>query len=296
MSNSTFATYHPIINFGFFCGVIGLGIFLMHPVFLAVGMAASLIYALMLGGKGTLKFFLSFMLPVILLIIVINPLFNHRGETILFYLGNNYVTFEALAYGMCIAFMLASVIMWFSCYNGIMTSDKFIYLFGRIMPAISLIFSMVMRFVPNYKMQIKKISDAQKCIGRDVSNGTVMQRARHGAKIISVMFTWALENAIDTADSMRSRGYGLKNRTTFSIYRFDRRDAAAGIVMLAAACVVIAGAASGKCSIEFYPNIVMTEMDPFGIAVYASYFVLCFFPIAIEVKEVLTWRLMQSRI
>lgn len=296
MSNSTFVTYHPMINFGFFCGVIGLGIFLMHPVFLAVGMAASLIYALMLGGKGTLKFFLSFMLPVILLIIVINPLFNHRGETILFYLGNNYVTFEALAYGMCIAFMLASVIMWFSCYNGIMTSDKFVYLFGRIMPAISLIFSMVMRFVPNYKMQIKKISDAQKCIGRDVSNGTVMQRARHGAKIISVMFTWALENAIDTADSMRSRGYGLKNRTTFSIYRFDRRDAAAGIVMLAAACVVIAGAASGKCSIEFYPNIVMTEMDPFGIAVYAAYFVLCFFPIAIEVKEVLTWRLMQSRI
>lgn len=296
MSNSTFATYHPIINFGFFCGVIGLGIFLMHPVFLAVGMAASLIYALMLGGKGTLRFFLSFMLPVILLIIVINPLFNHRGETILFYLGNNYLTLEALAYGMCIAFMLASVIMWFSCYNSIMTSDKFIYLFGRIMPAISLIFSMVMRFVPNYKMQIKKISDAQKCIGRDVSNGTVMQRARHGAKIISVMFTWALENAIDTADSMRSRGYGLKNRTTFSIYRFDRRDAAAGIVMLAAACVVIAGAASGKCSIEFYPNIVMTEMDHFGIAVYAAYFVLCFFPIAIEVKEVLTWRLMQSRI
>ena len=296
MSNSTFATYHPIINFGFFCGVIGLGIFLMHPVFLAVGMAASLIYALMLGGKGTLKFFLSFMLPVILLIIVINPLFNHRGETILFYLGNNYLTLEALAYGMCIAFMLASVIMWFSCYNSIMTSDKFIYLFGRIMPAVSLIFSMVMRFVPNYKMQIKKISDAQKCIGRDVSNGTVMQRARHGAKIISVMFTWALENAIDTADSMRSRGYGLKNRTTFSIYRFDRRDAAAGIVMLAAACVVIAGAASGKCSIEFYPNIVMTEMDPFGIAVYAAYLVLCFFPIAIEVKEVLTWRLMQSRI
>ncbi len=296
MSNSTFATYHPIINFGFFCGVIGLGIFLMHPVFLAVGMAASLIYALMLGGKGTLKFFLSFMLPVILLIIVINPLFNHRGETILFYIGNNYVTFEALAYGMCIAFMLASVIMWFSCYNSIMTSDKFIYLFGRIMPAVSLIFSMVMRFVPNYKMQIKKISDAQKCIGRDVSNGTVMQRARHGAKIISVMFTWALENAIDTADSMRSRGYGLKNRTTFSIYRFDRRDAAAGIVILAAAVLVIAGAASGKCSIEFYPNIVMTEMDAFGIAVYAAYFVLCFFPIAVEVKEVLTWRLMQSRI
>lgn len=293
---STFATYHPIINFGFFCGVIGIGIFLMHPVFMTVGLLASLVYALMLGGKETFKFFLCFMMPVVILIIVLNPLFNNRGNTVLFYLGSNSVTLEATAYGMCIAFMLASVMMWFSCYNRIMTGDKFVYLFGRIMPAMSLIISMVMRFVPNYKTQAKKISDAQKCIGRDVTNGTFKQRARHGTKIVSVMFSWALENAVDTADSMRSRGYGLKNRTTFSVYRFDRRDATAGIVLLVTAAVVIMGAIMGKCSIEFYPNIIMTEMDAFGIAVYVAYFVLCFFPIAIEVKEVLTWRLMQSKI
>lgn len=294
--NGTFTTYHPVINFGFFCGVIGIGIFLIHPVFLAVGMAASLIYALMLGGKGTLKFFLCFLMPMILLIVIVNSLLNHRGETILFYLGGNNVTMETVIYGLCMALMLSSILMWFSCYNKVMTSDKFVYLFGRVMPAISLIFSMVMRFVPNYKMQVKKISDAQKCIGRDVSNGSMMQKAHHGIKIISVMFTWALENSIDTADSMRARGYGLKDRSTFSIYRFDRRDMTAGIIMLVSACTVITGAVIGKCSIEFYPNIIMTELDTFGIIVYAAYFVLCFFPIAVEVKEVLTWRLMQSKI
>ena len=294
--NSTFATYHPIINFGFFCGVIGIGIFLMHPVFMAVGMVASLIYALMLGGKETFKFLLCFIVPVSVLIIVLNPLFNSRGSTILFNIGENSITLEAAVYGMCMAFMLASVMMWFSCYNRIMTGDKFVYLFGRIMPAISLIISMVMRFVPNYKTQAKRISDAQKCIGRDVTNGTFRQKARHGVKIVSVMFSWALENAIDTSDSMRSRGYGLKNRTTFSIYRFDRRDATAGTVLFVAMSVVIIGALMGKCSIEFYPNIIMTETNAFGIAVYAAYFVLCFFPIAIEVKEVLAWRLMQSKI
>lgn len=293
---STFSTYHPIINFGFFCCVIGIGIFLMHPVFLAVGMTASLIYALMLGGKGALKFFSCFLLPMILLIIVINPIINHRGETILFYIGNNYVTYEAVMYGVCTGFMLASVLLWFSCYNKIMTSDKFVYLFGRIMPAISLIFSMVMRFVPNYKMQVKKISDAQKCIGRDVSDGTFMQKARHGIKIISVMFTWALENAIDTADSMRSRGYGIKDRSTFSIYRFDVRDTVAAVVLFISAAIVITGAALGKCAIEFYPKIIMTDLDALGIVVYAAYFIMCFFPIYVEVKEVLIWRLMQSRI
>lgn len=294
--NSTFATYHPIINFGFFCGVIGIGIFLLHPVFLAVGMAASLIYALMLGGKGTLKFFLCFLLPMMLLVIVINPWINHHGMTILLYTKHNYITLEAIVYGAVTGFMLASVLLWFSCYNKIMTSDKFVYLFGRMIPAISLIFSMVMRFVPNYKMQIKKISDAQKCIGRDVSNGTVKEKAYHGIKIISLMFTWALENAIDTADSMRSRGYGIKDRTTFSIYRFDRRDTAAAIFLLVMAGIVLIGAAFGKCSIEFYPYIVMADMDAFGILVYAAYFLMCFFPVAVEVKEVLTWRLLQSKI
>ncbi len=294
--DSTFATYHPIINFGFFCGVIGIGIFLLHPVFLAVGMAASLVYALMLGGKGTLKFFVCFLLPMMLLVMIINPLINHQGMTILFYLKHNYITLEAIVYGIVTGFMLASVLLWFSCYNKIMTSDKFVYLFGRVIPAISLIFSMVMRFVPNYKMQIKKISDAQKCIGRDVSNGSVKEKAHHGVKIISVMFTWALENAIDTADSMRSRGYGVKDRTTFSIYRFDRRDTVAGIFLLAMVGIVLVGAAFGKCSIDFYPYIVMADMDAFGILVYAAYFLMCFFPVAVEVKEVLTWRLLQSKI
>lgn len=296
LNNSTFTTYHPIINFGFFCCVIGIGIFLLHPVFLAVGITAALIYALMLGGKGTLKFFLFFLVPMMLLIMIVNPLLNHRGETILFYIGHNYVTMEAVVYGIVLGLMLASVLLWFSCYNKIMTSDKFVYLFGRIMPAISLIFSMVMRFVPNYKMQIKKISDAQKCIGRDISDGTVKEKARHGIKIISVMFTWALENAIDTADSMRSRGYGIKDRSTFSIYRFDRRDTAAGIFLLAMAAIVVAGAAAGKCAIEFYPTVEMAGTDPFGILVYIAYFLMCFFPVAVEVKEVLTWRLLQSRI
>lgn len=293
---STFSTYHPIINFGFFCCVIGIGIFLMHPVFLAIGMAASLTYALMLGGKGTLKFVLIFLVPMILLMVIINPLVNHQGETILFYTKHSYITLEAVLYGVSTGFMLASILLWFFCYNRIMTSDKFVYLFGRIMPAISLIFSMVMRFVPNYKMQIKKISDAQKCIGRDVSDGTIVQKARHGIKIISVMFTWALENAIDTADSMRSRGYGIKDRSTFSIYRFDRRDTVAGIVLILTAAVMLIGACLGMCSMEFYPQLIMADMSAFGIAVYAAYILMCFFPIIVEVKEALTWRLLQSRI
>ncbi len=293
---SAFSTYHPIINFVFFCAVIGIGIFLLHPVFLSIGMAASLIYGIMLGGKGTLKFFLCFLLPMTIVITLINPLLYHQGNTVLFYLGENAFTFEAMVYGILTGFMLASVLLWFSCYNRIMTNDKFTYLFGKLIPAISLIFTMVMRFVPNYKMQITKISDAQKCIGRDVSNGTLKEKIRHGIKILSIMFTWALENAIDSADSMRSRGYGLKDRSVFSIYRFDGRDKIAAIGLVVLTGLVLTGAATGQCAIEVYPQITMAKANGWGLIVYAAYCGLCFFPIIIELKEVITWKRLQSKI
>ena len=73
------------------------------------------------------------MLPAILLTALINPIFNHEGVTILGYLpSGNPVTQESVIYGICAALMIVSVICHFSCYNEVMTSDKFIYIFGKI--------------------------------------------------------------------------------------------------------------------------------------------------------------------
>ncbi|MEG1317234.1 MAG: energy-coupling factor transporter transmembrane protein EcfT, partial [Oscillospiraceae bacterium] len=80
-------------------------------------------------------------------------------------------TLEAIVYGFASAALLASVMCWFSCYNAVMTSDKFVCLFGRIIPSLSLLLSMCLRFVPKFKAQIKEVSNAQRCVGRDASNG-----------------------------------------------------------------------------------------------------------------------------
>ena len=132
-----------------------------------------------------------------------------------------------MLYGAAAAVMLASVVLWFSSYNEVMTSDKFVYLFGRVIPALSLVLSMSLRFIPKFKAQMQTVSEAQACIGRDTKNGSVLRRVGNAVKIFSTLVTWSLENAIETADSMRSRGYGLPGRTAFSIYRFDDRDKAA---------------------------------------------------------------------
>ena len=84
------------------------------------------------------------------------------------------------------------------------------YLFGRVIPALSLVLSMTLRFVPLFRRQLEVVRQAQFCIGRDASCGSVWQRVRRAVTIFSIMVTWALENAIETADSMKSRGYGLR--------------------------------------------------------------------------------------
>lgn len=293
---SVFSTYHPIINFIFFCIVIGINIFMMHPVYLGITAAGAFTYALMLKGKNILKFVLVFLIPVTAIAAVINALTNPRGETVLLYTQYSQITLESVVYGVLTGVMLSSVILWFACVNQIMTSDKFTYLFGRIIPSLSLIFSMVMRFVPHFRNRIKKIYESQKCIGKDVGEGRLIQRILNGVNIISILFTWSLENSVDTADSMKSRGYGMKNRSSFSIYRFDRRDCMVLTFLVAVSAVTLTGVAMGASHIEFYPCIDMAGFDEGALCSLAAYVMLCFFPVAAEIKEVILWRYSQSKI
>ena len=297
MANDSFSTYHPIVNFAYFTLVILFTMFFMHPVALGVSFLCAFSYALYLNGLKWLKYSLIYMLPMLVFAALINPAFNHEGASILAYFPNgNPLTLESITYGIAAAFMFVSVICWFSCYNKIMTSDKFIYLFGKIIPALSLILSMVLRFVPKFKAQLEAVSNAQKCIGRDVSNGNILQRIKHGLRILSIMVTWMLENSIETADSMKSRGYGLSGRTAFSIFTFGERDKLALLIILGAGLYVLAGGFFGALYYRFYPTMKGSSLNLYNLSVFAAYAALCLTPLAINFREDRKWKYLQSNI
>ncbi|CAH1057812.1 energy-coupling factor transporter transmembrane component T [Paenibacillus pseudetheri] len=292
----SFSTFHPFVNFLYFVVVLLFSMVFMHPIFQVIALISAVIYSFMLKGKKAVRFNLLYMVPFLLFMAIMNPVFNHQGVTILFYLNNgNPITKESILYGVAAACMFVTVIIWFSCYNIVMTSDKFIYIFGKILPALSLIFSMVLRFVPRYLAQIKVISNAQKCIGRDVTQGNLLARARNGITILSIMTTWALENAIETADSMKSRGYGLPGRTSFSIFRLDARDKVALLIMTGLIAIVAVGAAMGANTMRYYPSIKASAISPFSILVYIAYFALCMIPVLINMVEAMKWKSIESK-
>lgn len=290
-SRDTFSSCHPIVNFLYFGLVLVFTMCFAHPLARAVSLAGALCYDLYLNGKKAAGFTLKYMVPMLLLTAILNPTFSHEGVTILWYFPNgNPLTLESILFGGAAALMLVAVVLWAACYNAVMTSDKFVYLFGRVIPALSLVLSMTLRFVPKFRTQIHSVSEAQRCVGRDISNGTLFQRMKNGVTILSIMVTWTLENAIETADSMRSRGYGLPGRTAYSIYRIDERDKMA-LLWLGFCGVTIIGAwIAGGFYWNWYPRIRSVPFLPIVVFFHLVYLALCFTPLAMDLWADWHWK------
>lgn len=290
-NRDAFSGYHPVINFLYFGLVLIFSMCLRHPVCLLISLLCALMYSAQLRGARVAVKSLGYLLPVMAMTALINAAFNHAGMTILTYLpSGNPLTLESILYGVAAAMLLASVIVWFGCYHEIMTSDKFVYLFGRIIPALSLVLSMTLRFVPKFQAQIHTVSEAQRCVGRDASSGSTLQRTRNAITILSIMLTWCLENAIETADSMRSRGYGLPGRTAFSIYRFDSRDRIALIWLSFCGFYIAAGWMAGGLEWKYFPNIAGAAATPMTMSFPFVYLLLCLTPVWLDMQEERRWK------
>lgn len=288
-----FKGFHPAVNFTFFCVSIIFSMIFMHPMCLVLSCLASLCYLTMLKGIKALKKKCGLLFCVVLVCAAVNPLFNHRGVTTLAYLpSGNPLTLEAIVYGAVGGMMICTVIFWFGCYNNVMTSDKFICLFGNIIPSMSLVLSMTFRFVPKFKNRLKDVADGQKAVGKSVENGGVIERLRCGMNIFSILVTWCMEDAIETADSMKSRGYGTEKRTAFSVYKFDGRDFATTVVIMVLSAIIIFGVTTGNFKFSYYPVISSVKFNVFIIA----YFALVNIPVVIEIWEDIRWKYLKSKI
>lgn len=291
-----FAEYHPFVNFIYFVFVIGFALLLIHPLAQAISLACAVCYCVSTEGKKSVSFLFRICLPMILLTAFINPAFNHEGTTILLYFRNgNPLTLESILYGLSAGTMLVTILLWFASFHRVMTSDKFIYLFGRVLPALSLVLSMSLRFVPKFTAQMSTVAEAQRSMGRDISGGSLWSRMKTAVVIFSIMITWALENAIETADSMRSRGYGLKGRTAFSIYRLEERDKYALVWFGFCGLFLLAGYMLTAFGFRYFPNIRYVALDRTTIPFYCVYFGLCITPVIQGIREEQKWKTLYSK-
>lgn len=285
-----FDSYHPAINFIFFATVITMTISFNQPIFLVVSYLCPFIYSIKLNGVRAVVFNML-LIPFIILYTLIYSGYNHFGitELAINFIGNK-ITLEAVITGMVIGVQLASVLMWLSCLHKLVTSDKVIYLFGRLSPKLSLFLSIFLRMVPRIKEKARKINMAQKCIGKGINQGNFFVRIHNFIRLISMVITWAMENFVETSNSMRSRGHELKNRTAFSIYRFDYRDRAVVISLFSCISIILVGVLFDQTRIIYNPEIVMNKITSLSFVFYGVYAALCLMPLALQIYYEIMWR------
>ena len=294
MKNDAFSGFHPLVNFIFFVAALGLTMFIQQPVYLLISMISGCAYLLYLQGKKEFLRQVGYLVPILVMMAVMNPMFNHEGITILWYLPNdNPVTLEAICFGLASAVMMGASIVWFNCCNTVFTSDKIIYLFGRVIPAMSLMISMTLRFVPRFKNFLQSVLRTQQAMHKPENTKEKLQQA---LAAFSATVSWAMEQSIVSADSMKSRGYGGFGRTAFSIYIFEKRDG----ITIAILGLLGAGAVFphilGLMDWTYYPSLSGALFGGVQILAYLCYGGMCNLPLMINLMEDRKWNALRSKI
>lgn len=285
---------HPIVGLVYFTGMLFIGMTVLHPIMLAVTLFGGIsLCAGLRGARNAAKLALG-LLAIVAVSAIINPVFNHRGVTILFYgIGSNPVTLEAIVYGLVSGFMLAGTIAVFSAMCNVMTDDKVVFLFGRAVPSFALLISMTLRFAAVMKERIMQTFSAQRCLYK--SEG-IYGKLRLSFAVISAVTGHIIESSLDAAGSMKARGYGLPGRTSSKLYSFTGRDAAVLCIMLFLLAEVACGMMLGGAKAAYYPYIKLGLCDGASIAVYIGYAIFGFLPTIINFSEDIKWKRIESKI
>ncbi|WP_379132171.1 energy-coupling factor transporter transmembrane component T [Paenibacillus sp. sgz500958] len=290
MSRSGFQSMHPSVTFVYYAGLLLFTALLFHPLFLFTELAGVLVLLLMQGEGRRLLSGLPFYLLIAGSVAVWNPLFSHRGSHILFYFLDQPVTLEAVLYGLMMMLVLLTIMFVFTSYNHNVSADKFMYLFGRLAPKSALLILMAIRFVPLFQRRLRQISIIQQTRGISISTGKLRQRMADGMTLLKVLLTWSLEEALQTADSMKARGYGVRKRSVYGIYTIDRQDVMALALMGVSGLAIVLFSLVGYGMMEIYPRL---KTPVFHWEDWVMHGCLCLFlviPIILEGKEMWLWR------
>ncbi len=248
---------HPIIDLIIFC--MGLGTY-----FTFMGVTKGM---KMVGASALTAFFC----------IILNPLFNHRGRTLLFEIMDTRFTLEALVYGIHMAGILMASLLLFACFSRGMTAEKIMTLTGKRLPAFSLLFSMVLRLVPKAAKDFREMSSI------------------HGNKwlAISSLIRMELEHSMERSIAMKDRYYGMKDRSSYYDKKFQTEDRILLLLILILFAGICLVSFTENRPVRFFPSLHIEKPSAGEVLLAGLYYGM---PLWMWGKEELLWILSKRRI
>lgn len=242
---------HPFTVLIYYLSILTLLTFTFYPIFSILGLLGVLLTNRIIEKRIERKQ-MCFYLLLLLFLMFSNPLFIHKGETVLFYVLQKPFTLEALIYGGVMAVTVVSVFLWCRQMSFVFSTDRILFLFGSFSPKTGLIISMVLGFIPKLRAHYQKVIELQDFFMDEEKDGIFVFLHKHMRSFLATT-TWALEHSMETADSMRARGYGTGRRTHYHRYRFRLPD----FILCLLQSIMFAGVALMKktvpSSVYYYP-------------------------------------------
>lgn len=285
---SRFQRYHPFAIFMYFLGVIILTCTLSNPFFVILSFTASSSYLLYTERRKAVKTVFAFVMPFSLCIGVFNMFFSRWGTTVLFSVKHMDFTKEALIFGINQGVMFAGVMLWVLIFDKILSAEKILVVFGKAVPNLALLFSMVLGLIPKYRRDSEEISTARAGLGCKDDN-----KFKEGLTSFAALISLSLEGSIETADAMRARGYGSNKRTQYNRFSFRWHDGVFLFLVLLSSGLLIYLKYSEKMLFIFDPQI---EMVSFSVVGFSVFLILVFAPFVMDVLEDVKWHFLKSKI
>lgn len=285
-----FSRLNSGVLFLFFLSVIGITMFTQNVFLHAISVAISLLNACFFDVITDFFKDFRFYLIVFFVITISNPLFVHRGNTVLFYVKNTPITLEAIAYGANFSLLLIAVLVWFRIFSKLMTAEKINEILGKRFATVGMIASLTLRYVPEFKRRFAEIADAHRSAGL-ICEDTWFEKVKSYLKIFMSLAEFSFEKSANTAVSMNARGYLLHKRTQISHRKFQFDELLVLILTLVITVCVIVFSLTHKLSTSFFP----TFKTDFSMLPTILFTILTLIPTSFELEDRLKWHLSNAK-
>lgn len=295
MNKFFFERRHPLVITAYYILVLVILMSTTNPLIITACFLGSLSFQL-LQLNGRKKRSVLYPLIFLLIITITNPLFVHRGGTILFFFLSRPVTKEAFIYGFFMGLMIAGVIYLFQNFQSQIDLEQFYYLFGQRFPKLALILTMIFRFIPLFQRYYHELNQVQKTVHR-TQDRSFKQKVSYGLDLFGNLFSWSLENAMDTASSMKARGYGIGKRSSRVQYEWQKKDSFFLLILGVTTIVFMYLLFADRYHFDYYPYVEnFFEAFKRQWASYLGILVLAFLPTFNRLKETIIWTILKSKI
>lgn len=284
---------HPAVYIIYYLVLIIFAFLFNNPYYLISLLVCVSVLITLQGISSEFKNLIRFFIPMSLLIIILNPLVSHVGVTKIYLMGNYFITLEAVTYGIIMSLSLLIILLLFTSYSNAVSYQEMLYIFSKKFPNISMIIIMALRFIPLLNFRLSEVNKVfqfdQKHSNNEKKDEGKIDKLKNTAKMLAVVVSWSLEESMLTANSMKARGYGITQRTSYLSFKFRKIDYYFMVIVLVSALVCIAGLLQGQGRIEIYPQLNFSFSENIFNMYYFSFLILLLPLIYLEFKERSVW-------